>query len=329
MPPLVSICCVTYNQADTIAQALESFLAQRADVPVEILVHDDASTDGTDAILAAYAARYPDEVFPLLETENQYRKGIAMDATFNFPRAKGEYLALCEGDDYWCDPHKLKKQVAYLQANPECTFCFTNGYVALPGETQPTRPFLPYYPEEAAWYAPETRRYDLGAITRLSFIPTASFMFPRAALQKVPRELLLAPCPAGDLRLKLLLTGVGEAAYLHEFTCVYRLGVAGSTMAGWGTEPTEKTRERCQRVIAMLRGVNAFTHALWDSDLQRLVDDQYRVLIEAAPDRALLAEPEARRVFRRLPLARRLKTRAKMCLPQTWYRFIKRLANRG
>ena len=178
MPPLVSICCVTYNHADTIAQALESFLAQRADVPVEILVHDDASTDGTEAILHEYAARYPDVVKPLFETENQYRKGLAMDATFNFPRAAGEYIALCEGDDYWCDPHKLKKQTEYLQAHPDCTFCFTNGYVRDMSGRAPEREFIPYYPEEAVFFTPETRPYDLGEVARLTFIPTASFLFP-------------------------------------------------------------------------------------------------------------------------------------------------------
>ena len=103
MEPMVSICCAAFNHAPYIAEALESFLAQ--DVPIEILVHDDASTDGTQDILRDYARRYPDVVRPLFETENQYSRGVAIDPTFNYPRARGKYIALCEGDDCWCDPH--------------------------------------------------------------------------------------------------------------------------------------------------------------------------------------------------------------------------------
>ena len=127
MEPMVSICCAAYNHAPYIAQALESFLAQ--DVPIEILVHDDASTDGTQDILRDYARRYPDVVRPLFETENQYSRGVAIDPTFNYPRARGKYIALCEGDDCWCDPHKLRRQVDYMEAHPDCTFCFTNGMI--------------------------------------------------------------------------------------------------------------------------------------------------------------------------------------------------------
>ena len=325
MPPLVSVCCVTYNHADTVAQALDSFLAQRTDMPLEILVHDDASTDGTDAILREYAAKYPDVVFPLFETENQYSKGTAMDATYNFPRARGDYLALCEGDDYWCDPHKLQAQVAYLQAHPMCTFCFTNGYVLDRSGKTPERPFIPYYPEEAADYAPQTRAYDLEQISRLTFIPTASFLFPRAALLRVPRELLLMPCPSGDLRLKLLLTAVGEAGYVHAFTCVYRLNAASSAMARWGAESAGKTRLRCKQVSEILQSVDTFSGGRWHAPLQRLMDEQLRVVLEAAPSRALLAQPDASRVLRGMSFARRVKCRLKVLLPEAVFRWLKRL----
>ena len=323
MPPLVSICCVTYNHADTVARALDGFLAQQADLPIEILVHDDASTDGTPDILRAYAARYPDVVKPLFETENQYRKGTAMDATFNFPRATGAYIALCEGDDYWTDPHKLQKQVDCLRAHPGCTFCFTNATVLDGSGKAPERPFLPYYPEEAAYYTPATREYDLAEITRLSFLPTASFLFPREALARVPAELLLAPCPYGDLRLKLLLTAAGRAVYLHAFTCVYRLNAQGSAMAAWGAESVQKTRLRCEQTLAMLRGVDGFSGGRYREALSRLMDAQYRVLLEAAPSRKLLHDPDAARVYRSLPVVRRIKFHLKTWLPEKWFRFLK------
>ena len=329
MQPKVSICCVTYNHADTIAQALEGFLAQQADVPIEVLVHDDASTDGTEAILRRYAAQYPEVIFPLYETENQFRRGVAMDATFNFPRARGEYIALCEGDDYWCDPHKLKAQLDAMAAHPGATFCFTNAYVRDAATGAADRPFIPYYPEEAAFYAPETRLYDLSGIARLSFIPTASFLFPRAALEQVPGELLTMPCPSGDLRLKLLLTALGQALYVHAFTCVYRLNGQSSVMARWGAEQAARTRMRCGQMLAMLRAVDAFSGGAHHGALLALMDGQRRVLLEAAPARGQLRDPDMRRVYRALPAVRRLKFRIKAMLPEGLFRRVKALLRQG
>ena len=122
---MVSICCITYNQASYIRDALEGFVNQKTDFAYEVLIHDDASTDGTADIIREYADRYPDLIFPILQTENQYSKGLTnVSGTFNFPRARGKYIAMCEGDDYWTDDRKLQKQVDYLEANPGCSLCF-------------------------------------------------------------------------------------------------------------------------------------------------------------------------------------------------------------
>ena len=329
MPPLVSICCVTYNHAGTVAQALDSFLAQRADVDVEILIHDDASTDGTDAIIRSYAAAYPDVIKPLFETENQYQKGLAMDATFNFPRATGKYIALCEGDDYFCDPHKLKAQVVAMEARPHITFCFTNGYVRDASGGGADRPFIPFYPQEAAFYTPQPQELDVAGVARLTFIPTASFLFPRALLTPEAMTLLQNPCPNGDLRMKLLLTGLGRALYVHADTCVYRFNAASSAMARWGAEPASKTRARCRQTLAMLTDVDAYLGKREHPVFERLADAQYRVLLEAAPTLALLRQPEARRAFRALPLWRRLKCCVKAALPESVFRRFKALLRRS
>lgn len=124
--PLVSICCLTYNHAAFIRKCLDGFLMQQTSFPVEILIHDDASTDGTDDIVKEYAAKYPDKIFPLFETENKYSNGYVgkMDITFNYSRAKGKYIASCEGDDYWIDPLKLQKQVDFMEANPDYSVCW-------------------------------------------------------------------------------------------------------------------------------------------------------------------------------------------------------------
>ncbi|MBP5664413.1 MAG: glycosyltransferase [Bacteroidales bacterium] len=118
--PLVSICCATYNQVKYVRQCLDGFLKQETNFPFEVLVHDDASTDGTADIIREYASKYPDIFLPILQTENQYQKGNKkITASFNIPRARGKYIAICEGDDFWTDPKKLQKQVDFLEANPE------------------------------------------------------------------------------------------------------------------------------------------------------------------------------------------------------------------
>ena len=123
--PLVSICCLTYNHAPFIKDCLDGFLAQKTSFPIEILIHDDASTDGTDVIIKEYAERNPNVIFPLFEKENQYSKGFrgSMDIEFNYSRARGKYIAYCEGDDYWTDPQKLQKQVDFLESHPEYVIC--------------------------------------------------------------------------------------------------------------------------------------------------------------------------------------------------------------
>lgn len=119
MDPIISISCVTYNHEKYIAQCLDGFLMQKTTYTYEILVHDDASTDGTADIIRTYADRYPDIIKPILQTENQYSKGIRVSAVFNWSRAQGKYIALCEGDDYWTDPNKLQKQVDFLEGHAE------------------------------------------------------------------------------------------------------------------------------------------------------------------------------------------------------------------
>lgn len=124
---MVSISCITYNQAPYIRQCLDGFMMQKTDFAFEVLIHDDCSTDGTDDIIREYAAKYPNVIKPLYETENQYQSGKpAGSRIWNYPRAKGKYLSLCEGDDYWVDPLKLQKQVDFLESHPDYGMCYTD-----------------------------------------------------------------------------------------------------------------------------------------------------------------------------------------------------------
>lgn len=128
MKPLLTVCCTAYNHENFIAQTLEGFLMQKTSFPIEIIVHDDASTDGTAEIIKKYAAM-DDRIVTILQSENQYSKNKKPWANYIFPIAKGKYIALCEGDDYWIDPLKLQKQVDFLESNVDYGSCFHNAKV--------------------------------------------------------------------------------------------------------------------------------------------------------------------------------------------------------
>lgn len=123
--PLVSICTLAYNHEPYIRQCLEGFMIQKCNFKFEVLIHDDASTDGTAGIIREYEEKYPEIIKPIYQKENQYSQGIFIGVNFQYPRVLGKYIALCEGDDYWTDPLKLQKQVDFLEANSEYGMCYT------------------------------------------------------------------------------------------------------------------------------------------------------------------------------------------------------------
>jgi len=126
--PVVSIFCITYQHVNFIRDAIEGFLMQETTFPVEILIHDDASTDGTADIVREYQAKYPQLIRTVLQTENQYSQGNKPGKFLN-PLVRGEFIALCEGDDYWTDPEKLQIQVSFLERHLEYSMCGHNAAV--------------------------------------------------------------------------------------------------------------------------------------------------------------------------------------------------------
>lgn len=125
--PLVSICCLAYNHEPFLRECFEGFVMQKTTFPIEVLVHDDASTDHSVDIIREYTEKYPDIFKPYYQTENQYSKGKGfVGLNINLERAQGKYIAMCEGDDYWIDPLKLQKQVDFLEENEEYSLCCTS-----------------------------------------------------------------------------------------------------------------------------------------------------------------------------------------------------------
>ena len=121
--PVVSVCCITYNHEKYINEAIDSFLMQETDFPFEIVIGEDCSTDNTRKIVEKYKEMYPN-IIKLIVSENN------VGAQANFQRTNeaciGEYMALCEGDDYWTDKNKLQIQKDFLESNPEYIICYTD-----------------------------------------------------------------------------------------------------------------------------------------------------------------------------------------------------------
>lgn len=121
--PLVSILCPTYNHVNYISDTLNGFLIQETDFPFEIIINDDASTDGTTEIVKKYAEVYPNIIIPIIQDENQWSKGVR-PRTVLHPKARGKYIAICEGDDYWLDKHKIAKQLSVLESDENTVMAY-------------------------------------------------------------------------------------------------------------------------------------------------------------------------------------------------------------
>ena len=197
--PIVSICCAAFNHEHYIKDALEGFIKQVTEYPFEILIHDDASSDGTAEIIKHYAEIYPRIIKPFIQTENQYTKGYLVFTQIIMPRARGKYIALCEGDDYWTDNKKIQQQVSFLEKNLD--------YVIVYGRSEPFNEsgVLDIQTGGATW--------DLSAheLQRGPAINTLTTCF-RNLLLELPNELRIAK--VGDLVLWSRLGAHGKGKFL-------------------------------------------------------------------------------------------------------------------
>ena len=217
--PLVSICCLTYNHEHYIEQCLEGFLMQKVDFPVEILIHDDASTDKTVEIIRKYESKYPEIIKPVYQSENQYSKGISVSRVYQFPRAQGKYIALCEGDDYWTDPFKLQKQVDYLENHPECGLVHTKCSVV----DSDNNPISDEYLKEMRENIKDGKVF-YNLLAGPNFIPTLSVMLRGRILSDILKktsEKVLSSIQ--DYWLWLRVADVAEVKYLDFNSGTYRI----------------------------------------------------------------------------------------------------------
>lgn len=215
---LVSISCITYNHAQYIRQCLDGFLMQRTNFAFEVLIHDDCSTDGTTEIIKEYEAKYPDIIKPLYEDENQYQQGKPSgSAVWNFPRARGKYIAMCEGDDYWTDPLKLQKQVDFMESHPDYSLCF-HDYEQL-------------WPDGNRILISKKVSHPLNCSIRDAILSGGGYMATNSMIfrtQHIENYPLWATIGASDFPLMLILFHLGKVAHLNIVGSVYRVNSVGS-----------------------------------------------------------------------------------------------------
>jgi glycosyltransferase involved in cell wall biosynthesis/SAM-dependent methyltransferase len=209
--PLVSITCLSYNHEKYIAQAIESFLMQKTSFSFEIIIHDDASTDDSQRIIKEYEKKYPEIIKTICQTDNQYSKGIKPWAKYVVPICQGQYIAFCEGDDYWTDPYKLQKQVDFLQSHEDYSECYHNTLIEY--EEPGRKSHLACPPNQ-----PEI--YSIEDLLNQNLIQTSSIVF---RVENLPAYLtVLSPGLLGDWLLHIVNSFYGKIGYINETMSVYR-----------------------------------------------------------------------------------------------------------
>ena len=267
-PLMVTIRCCTFNHEPYIRDCLEGFVMQKTNFRFEAIVHDDASTDGTAAIIKEYAVKYPDIIKPILETENQYSKHDGSLGRIMNEHTHGKYVAYCEGDDYWIDPLKLQKQVDFLESHPDYSMCWTNAYIETNGKKEPYK----RYPKDQQ--SPMEDIIEKGG----DFIPTCSIVVRTACYFAMPQEAKGYFC--GDYPLQMWCAYYGKVYYIKNLTCVYRFMSIGSWSQKFSQESRQQRIEHYYKEKELLDNFNKlFIYQYNESFEKRAANVLYSILL--------------------------------------------------
>ncbi len=224
----VTVICTTYNHSKYIKQALESFVTQKTTFKFEVIVHDDASTDDTADSIRIYEEKYPDIIKPIYQTTNQLsqKKQITFGETIG-NMTKGEYVAFCEGDDYWCDENKLQKQFDALEKNQDCILCshYTRWLENKTGE------FTGYYPNKKYNLKEEIIEKKIQIDISINDLFHLSSWFIRKKIYddyRFNRHDVYRLFPTGDSAFILYINFTGNIYILNDTMSIYRRGTEGS-----------------------------------------------------------------------------------------------------
>ena len=203
--PTVSIVSISYNHEPYISAALDGFIAQVTDFDFEIIIADDASTDNTAKIIKQYAKARPDIFRTILRQKNV---GVVANLVGAMRAAKGKYLAICEGDDFWTDPLKLQRQVDFMDSHPQSAICFHPVQVIFQGQQKPGYIYPPLS---------HGNDFSLAALLRENFIQTNSVMYRRQDYSIMPDAIMPL-----DWYLHLFHAQFGSIGFIDEVMATYR-----------------------------------------------------------------------------------------------------------
>jgi len=258
---MVSICCTAYNHENYISDTIKSFLMQKTDFSFEILIHDDASTDGTAEIIKAYEQKYPTIIKPIYQIENQYSKGIDVTCDYLYSRAKGKYIALCEGDDYWIDSNKLQKQFNYMEKHPACSLCIHAAEVVSAANKKCISLVRPNNDDKL--YAVDEVIVGDGGL-----FATNSMFFPTILTEKIPSFYI--ECAVGDYPLVIYLALKGEVFYMNEVMSAYRFMALNS----WSSKVFNNIEKQVclnQNLKEMLLKVDAYSNYIYTDVIKNVI----------------------------------------------------------
>jgi glycosyltransferase involved in cell wall biosynthesis len=231
--PKVSVVSISYNQEEYIRDTLEGFVTQKVNFDFEIVIADDGSTDKTPDIIREYAKAYPKLFHPILRPSNV---GVQHNLIRALQEASGDYIALCEGDDFWTDVQKLQKQSDFLDGNPEHSMCFHRATVFFQNSEEPE--FLS--PPEA-----EIESYDTLELLRRNFIPTPAVMYRRQSYDSLPGNVMPL-----DWYLHLFHARFGKIGFIGDVMAACRRHAAGVWWGAYAT-PDEHWRKQGPTWLAL------------------------------------------------------------------------------
>ncbi len=255
---MVSIICIAYNHENYIADALESFLEQKTSFNFEIIVHDDASNDKTAEIIKSYEIKYPNIIKTILQSENQYSKDIKI-CMLSAARAKGKYIAHCEGDDYWIDTSKLQKQVEFMESHPDCSACVHANELV----SESTKEIISYYrPSNHSRYftIEEIILGGGGIFSTNSILEKSEFCRNRPEFYMKSK--------VGDYPMLIHLALVGRIFYIDEVMSAYRVNSLGS----WSQKIQANKKflnEHLENTFDTLERINEYTNFKYNEAISR------------------------------------------------------------
>lgn len=265
--PVVTVMCITFNQADYIGDALDSFLAQETDFPYEVIVNDDCSTDGTTDILLEYQRKNPERVRIVTHEENQWKRGARIWSEFLIPRARGEFLAMCEGDDYWTDPHKLQRQHDALRAHPELAAC-AHANENVQAATKRRMSVMRYQDHDGVVPVSEL-------VSRVQCFATNTLFFRREAMLDYCDSPFYTLPVDGDQKLTTFFALAGGGIYyIDEVMSAYRFLAKNSINRSMLlSEEREKIAARNHEYrVGLLKAVDEYTDGAHHDDVARGID---------------------------------------------------------